>query len=181
MKKRARPAGSLDEMRRKRRRRPVPRWLVKSPELDAIARRRCLLILSVLSGEKPVTDAIKEAGVQRQTYYNLETRALSAMLAALNPLASTRADGSSRLSGATCRITELEQQVERLTQEKRRTERLLLLTRKTLKVRLTPVRRGRPPKAPGSIPSGSIHWPRSRAKANPGAASTPTPAGAGAS
>ncbi|MGH7944195.1 MAG: hypothetical protein ACREF9_04205 [Opitutaceae bacterium] len=181
MKKRARRAGSVDEMRRKPRRRAMPRWLVKSQELDAIARSRCLLILSVLSGEKPVTQAIGEARISRPGYYQLETRALHAMLGALNPVASRGADGPTSLSAATCRIGELERQVEKLTQDKRRSERLLLLTRKAIKVRLTPVRRGRPPKDPDSTPSGQLRWPISRAKAKSSAASIPTPAGAGAS
>ena len=33
-------------------------------------------MLSVLSGEKPVTDAITEAGISRQLYYQLEEKAL---------------------------------------------------------------------------------------------------------
>ena len=61
---------------------------MKSEEIDRIAQQRCLMVLSVLSGEKPVTDAIAEAGISRGTYYQLETRALSAMLRALGPLAS---------------------------------------------------------------------------------------------
>ena len=68
--------------KRKRRARPTPRWL-KEPPADgpeAVAQRRCLLILSVLSGEQPVTDAIEATGVSRQLYYQLEERALKAML-----------------------------------------------------------------------------------------------------
>jgi len=70
-------------LRRKNRARPTPRWLARSADLDPIARVRCLMVLSVLSGEKPVTDAITEAGISRGRYYQLETRALSAMLRAL--------------------------------------------------------------------------------------------------
>lgn len=174
-------AGTPADRRRKLRRRSVPKWLSQSQELNAIARSRCLLVLSVLSGEKPVTEAIVEARISRPGYYQMEMRALKAMLAALNPLASTADDGSPNLSAAMRRIGQLEQQVQKLTQDKRRAERMLLLTRKSARFLVTLPRRGRPPKGPGSIPSGKLRWPISRAKVKPGAASIPTPAGAGAS
>jgi hypothetical protein len=152
---------------------------MKTEELDAIARSRCLMVLSVLSGEKPVTDAILEAKISRGTYYQMETRALKAMLAALNPLASAKDDGSADLSAAAARIEELQAKAQRLEQEKRRTERLLLLTRKTLRSPLTVRRRGRPPKSalPGLIPIGKTRSRHSRAKASSAAALTPTKAG----
>lgn len=84
------------------------------------------MVLSVLSGEKPVTRAIREAGISRGTYYQLETRALEAMLRALGP--KTLAQRSSKT-----RILELESKLKRLEQSKRRTERLLHLTRKLVK------------------------------------------------
>jgi hypothetical protein len=171
--------GAADERRRKHRPRPVPRWLMKTEELDAIARSRCLMVLSVLSGEKPVSDAIGEAKISRGTYYQMETRALNAMLAALNPLASAKEDGSADLSAAVARIEELQAKAQRLEQEKRRTERLLLLTRKTIRSPVTTRRRGRPPKSAllDSTPSGRPRSRRSRARAAPSAASTPTKAG----
>lgn len=174
MKTRAVPrAGTLDDPRRKRRRRPIPRWL-SSHELDAIARSRCLLVLSVLSGEKPVTDAIAQAKISRPGYYALETRALQAMLGALNPVAGALECGKPDLSVALARIKQLEQKVVRLEQDKRRSDRLLLLTRKTL-------RRGRPPKLLVSIPAPPKRWQRLKAKERSSAASTPTPGGAAAS
>jgi hypothetical protein len=147
---------------RKGRSRPVPRWLKSSSELDAIARSRCLLLLSVLSGELPVTEAIAQSKISRGTYYKLETRALQAMLAALNPLAGAAADGAADLSLAAARISELEGKVKALERDKRRSERLLLLTRKSLKAPLTTGRRG--------------PWPRRRLRAgstatSPGASS----------
>lgn len=132
--------------RRKGRSRPVPRWLKSSSELDAIARSRCLLMLSVLSGELPVTEAIAQSKISRGTYYKMETRALQAMLAALNPLAGPAADGAAGLSLAAARISELEGKVKGLERDKRRSERLLLLTRKSLRAPLTPGRRGPWPK-----------------------------------
>ena len=68
--------------RRRNRARPTPKWLLSR---DEVGKARCLMVLSVLSGEKPVTDAISEAGISRATYYHLETRALSSMLRALAP------------------------------------------------------------------------------------------------
>src|SRR5262245_59461793 len=84
--KRRQPADSTKPKRnRKMRSRPVPRWLKTSSELDEIARRRCLMILSVLSGEQPVTQAIEEAKLTRPYYYLLERRAIEAMIRALMP------------------------------------------------------------------------------------------------
>lgn len=140
------PAGRTAARSRKHRPRPVPKWLTHSTEIEAVARSRCLLLLSVLSGEVPVSDAIAQAKISRGTYYQLETRALQAMLAALSPLASSAPDGSVDLSATTHRIAQLEQLVRRLEQEKRRTQRLWLLTRKTLRAPVMTGQRGRPPK-----------------------------------
>lgn len=157
---------------RRHRGRPLPKWIKERQELDEMARRRCLLILSVLSGEKPVTDAIAESGMSRNTYYQMEERALEAMLEALGP-----SPGPGRKVDETTRIASLEAKVVRMEQEKRRAERLLLLTRKVVrKGRLTLPGLGRPRSTTGggSASSGSP------AKATGASRSTPTPAGAGA-
>jgi hypothetical protein len=171
--------GAAGGLRRKHRPRPTPKWLEKSQELDAIARSRCLMVLSVLSGEKPVTDAIAETKISRGTYYQLEAKALNAMLAALNPLAAASESGAPDLSAAAARIGQLQAQVERLEQENRRTQRLLLLTRKSIRSPVTTGRRGRLPKSAllGSIPSGRVRSRGSKAKAMSSAASIPTRAG----
>jgi hypothetical protein len=104
------------------------------------------LLLSVLSGETPVTEAIAKAKLSRGTYYKLETRALQAMLAALNPLAGQAEDGRADLSLASARISELEGKVKLLERDKRRSERLLLLTRKSLKAPVVSAHRGRWPR-----------------------------------
>lgn len=134
-------AGKDAHRLRKPRRRQLPKWL-KHTELDAIARSRALMLLSVLSGETPVTTAIQQAKISRQTYYHLETRALNAMLAALNPLAGHTPDGRADLSAATHRIAQLERKIQTLEQDKRRAERLLWLTRKSFKAPVTAPRRG---------------------------------------
>jgi hypothetical protein len=140
-------AGTAGVRVRKHRRRPAPRWLKSSKEVEAVARSRCLMLLSVLSGEVPVTDAITQAKISRATYYQLETRALQAMLAALNPLAASSGTGAADLSAAMSRITQLELLVKRLEQDKRRSQRLLLLTRKSIRTPLQVARRGRRPRA----------------------------------
>lgn len=177
MKARAPRDGTQAVRRRKNRRRPVPKWLVAS-DMDDIARSRCLMVLSVLSGEKPVSDAIVETKISRGTYYQMETRALHAMLAALNPLGTSKPAGEAReLSTAKRRINELEIQIELLKIGKRRAERLLLLTRKS--AASAPVktgRRGRPPKnaLPFSTLSGKKSSPHSMAKVIASASSIPT-------
>jgi hypothetical protein len=134
--------GRADDRRRRPRRHTLPRWLKNGADLDAIARSRCLMMLSVISGETPVTTAIAQAKISRATYYKLETRALNAMLAAMNPLAGQAADGRADLSAASHRIAELEGKVRLLERDKRRVERLWLLTRRTLKAPIVSGRRG---------------------------------------
>lgn len=139
------------------------------------------MVLSVLSGEMPVSDAIAQAKISRQTYYHMETKALRAMLVALNPLASSSENGAPDLSAARARIEDLEEQVKRLEQEKRRSQRLLFLTRKSIRSPVTTGRRGRPPKnGLSSILTGSARSRSSKAKASSSAASMPTKVGASA-
>ena len=179
-KEHAAPEGARQERRRKRRPRPMPRWLESSSELDALARSRCLMVLSVLSGEKPVSEAIEEAKISRGTYYQLETRALKGMLAALNPLSSIEASGSPQPSAeALTHIARLQERVQSLEQDKRRADRLLLLTRKAMRLPSMVPRRGRPPKTalPYLTRSSRPHSKPSKAKASPGGSSTPTAAG----
>ena len=106
----------------------------------------------------------------------METRALEAMLVALNPLASSSQTGAADLSAAAARIGELEAQVKTLEQDRRRGQRLLLLQRKSFWTMLKP-RRGRAPKAAGSTPSGKRPLRTLKAKAAPSSASIPTKAG----
>jgi hypothetical protein len=116
-----------------------------------------MMLLSVLSGETPVSDAIAQAKISRNTYYQLETRALNAMLSALNPLATVKRRAPPDLSAH--RIEALTERVRSLEQDKRRMRRLLLLSRKAkepssmderlarkrLRARLASMRNGPPP------------------------------------
>ncbi len=100
--------------------------MLMAKDLDEIAQRRCLMILSVLSGEKSVEEATSEVQMQPANYYQLETKALRAMLAALTPGAGSGAE-------PTTLMKQLEAKVTTLEREKRRMERLLMLTRQVVK------------------------------------------------
>lgn len=131
--------------RRAPRGRPVPRWLTGRKDLDQVAQRRTLMILSVLSGHTPVTTAIAEHGISRPLYYQLETKGLVGMIRALVPGAN--AASSPDDATPTQQIVQLEEKVARLEQENRRLERLLLLAKKVVPTGpiAYPQRRGRKP------------------------------------
>jgi hypothetical protein len=151
---------------RRHRARTTPRWLAKSEEIDRVAQARCLLVLSVLSGEKPVTDAIAESGVSRAAYYQMETRALQGMLRALGPAAAAE----ELETNPARRIAQLEEKVRTLERSRRRNERLLLMTRRVLQGRATRT---------GSTDRGSGRSRSSRTRASQRRKpSTPTPTGA---
>lgn len=179
-----------DDSARKRRSRPTPRWLESKPDLDAVARNRVLLVLAVLSGEKPVSTAIEESGISRGFYYQLETKALNAMLLALAP--GSDGDASPDAAGLHHRIKELTEKVARAEQAQRRAERLLFVQRKLTSTGPVKTQRGRPPKTTTrSTPTGRRSWRSSTTtkptpRKNPSSGSpkatptsTPTPAGAG--
>lgn len=147
---------SPKKRRRRRRSHTTPKWLTEKADLDEVARNRVLMFLSVISGEKTVTTAIEESGISRNLYYQLETKALNAMLLALAPGAD--GDPSTDAAGYRHRISELEAKLQRTEQGQRRAERLLHMHRK-----LTPgpmkTRRGRPPKqATSSTRAGRKGW-----------------------
>jgi hypothetical protein len=158
--------------------RSTPKWLRQAQDLDQIGKARCLLVLDVLSGQTPVTDAIQAGKLSRGTYYQLETRALQAMLTALTPGVVTESGAADRVA-TTRRLATLEGQVRRLEQGKRRAERLLVLTRKVIQPgRLTTA--GPRPGRPRSTGSGAPGSPRpARGRRTSPSPSTPMPAGGG--
>lgn len=176
-KPRVRRAGSATGSSRRQRPRPMPKWLEKTEQLDAIARSRCLMVLSVLSGERPVTQAITQAKISRGTYYQLETRALKAMLAALNPAACASKAPIPDLSAH--RIEALLERIRSLEQDKRRSQRLLMLTRKSMRAAVTTGGRGRLPASAwrSSTKRGKPRWVISSEKAKSLADSIPTRTG----
>jgi hypothetical protein len=125
---------------------------MRKVDLNSVARNRVLMILAVLSGEKAVTTAVEEAGISRGFYYQLETKALNAMLLALAP--GSDSDPSPDATGLTQRIRDLEDKLAKVEQEKRRSDRLLFVTRKLAGPSAVKTGRGRPPKAPGSTKAG---------------------------
>lgn len=147
-----------------------------------------LLVLSVLSGEKPVTDAIEGAGISRGFYYQLETKALNAMLLALAPGADS--DASPDATGLHHRIKQLEDKLAKAEAAQRRAERMLFLQRKLTSPGPVKTHRGRPSKTPTpSTRAGRRSWrssmttstktPTSSRSTKP-ASTTPTPDGASA-
>lgn len=160
---------------RNRRRRKTsarkPKWILGAKDLDLIAKRRCLMILSVLSGEKSVEEASREAEITTPLYYLLEKKALTAMLAALVPGATKDGSPAPALAQMEARIRELET-------TKRRLERLLFLTRMT--VRPGPMKhgkRGRPKLSTcRSSDDGSQPSKRSKAKTSKRKSSSTTAA-----
>lgn len=169
----ARPRAT--DRRRSPRARPTPKWLREQQDLDEVARRRCLTVLSVLSGETSVTEAIMRARISRGMYYQLETRALHGMLRALAPGASAQDRAP---AGAAKRVQELEQRVKQLEQAKRRADRLLFMTRRLVKSGPMKAASGRPKqqrKAPSSTSGGSK--PSSRCKRPSGPLKPPAKTG----
>ena len=158
--------------RRLERKRGIPRWLTGRTDLDQVAQRRTLLILSVLSGHTPVTTAITEHGISRPLYYQLETKGLVGMMRALVP----GANAASSPDDATPmrQIGELEDKVRRLEQENRRLERLLLLAKKILPPGpiAMPEKRGRKPRR--STNGGPAPLPGSKRPATTTVTSSPT-------
>lgn len=124
------------------------------------------MVLSVLSGETPVTEAIQTAGISRGTYYQLETRALLAMLRALGPLGSVEGLETSPRR----QVAALEAKVKQLEQAGRRWQRLLLMTRRVIEAREKKTSSTRTGKAPSRSSRKKPTPPRP--------ASSPTPPGA---
>ena len=168
--------------RRVDRKRGVPRWLTGRKDLDEVAQRRTLLILSVLSGQTPVTAAITEHGISRPLYYQLEMKGLVGMMRALVP----GANAASSPDDATPmrQIIELETKVTRLEQENRRLERLLFFAKKVLPAGPVafPQKRGRKPgrrsTSGGLAPSLGSKKPATTQASSVATPSTSTTAGA---
>jgi len=136
----------------------LPLWLMQPAEQQAIAQRRCLMILSVLSGQKSVQEVIEAENVSRALYYQLEDRGLQGMLRALSPRIEGVRSEHRELTEARAQIDTLRERVKSLTQRKRSAERLLRLLIKSNRARVTTERRGRPRKALSTptMPGGDL-------------------------
>lgn len=125
----------------------LPLWLMQPTEQQAIAQRRTLMILSVLSGQKSVQEVIEQERVSRAFYYQIEDRGLQGMLQALSPRIEGVTSEHRELLQAREQMHLLSERVRSLTQRKRSAERLLRLLIKSTPARVTTERRGRPRKA----------------------------------
>lgn len=171
------PPSESPKQRRRRRSRPLPTWLKEQQDLNDVAKRRCLMVLDVLSGAKPVSDAIEEAQISRGLYYQLETKAVRGMLHALSP----GADPTQQAVGMSERVKVLEAKVSRLEAEKRRLERLLYLTKQVLRsgpIAMGPTRQRRASTTNGKKSSASSTATKPAASSS--SASIPTTGGAAA-
>jgi len=174
---RKRERGGAAPNRRRRTRARKPKWLLEAKDLDLIAQRRCVMILSVLSGEKSVEDASREADITPTLYYQLEKKALSAMLAALVP-------GAARDGSPAPAMMQMETRIRELEMTKRRLERLLFLTRMTVRPGpMTYGKKGRPRTRRSSEVAGVKRSTASKRKkasktSRTVPTSTPTPDGA---
>lgn len=159
---RARKAGSSSRSTRKKRKlrsRPAPKMLTAKNDHDEIAKRRALMILSVLSGEKPVTEVIAEHRISRPTYYQQETKALEAMLEALTP-GHNGPRKLSKVDELTKQVEQLQAKLEAAERRERRTQRLLHMTRKMVK--------------PGSVTTGKKRKARRQSSKTTGNGSSTT-------
>ena len=136
----------------------LPLWMMKPAEQQAIAQRRCFMILSVLSVQKSVEVVIEEERVSRTFYYQLEDRGLQGMLKALSPRIEGVTSEHRELTQAREQVRVLNERVKSLTQRKRSAERLLRLLIKSNQARVTTERRGRPRKALSTVmtPGGDL-------------------------
>lgn len=136
----------------------LPLWLMQPTEQQAIAQRRTLMILSVLSGQKSVQEVIEQERVSRAFYYQIEDRGLQGMLQALSPRIEGVTSEHRELRQAREQVRTLGERVKSLTQRKRSAERLLRLLIKSNQARVTTERRGRPRKALSTptMPGGDL-------------------------
>ena len=122
------------------RRRHTPGGAALGKEAGREAQRLAAAILEVLAGVRTPTQAAQALGVTQPRYYQVETRALQALVAACEP----RPRGRGR--SADKELTVLRRQYERLQRELGRQQTLVRLTQRTLGLA--------PPPAPGKPPGG---------------------------
>ncbi len=155
--------------------------MIESSDKDDIAKRRTVMILDVLSGRTPVSDAIEQASISRAMYYQLESKALVAMLDALTPGESKTGPSPSSNKA----LTTAQDRIERLEQDKRRLERLLSMTTRVLEGPMKKAR-GRKRKtsstpsndsSTNSSPSTTAKKKQTKRMISPPATSTPTASG----
>jgi hypothetical protein len=128
-------------MGRKRKKDPL-----EGMESDEAAKKRVWTLLQVLSGQMGVGEAAKAAQISLPRYYQLEKKALAAMLLALSPTAG-RGQPMERLE-------KLQRRSEDLEQENARQRQLLRMAKRLWgPLAETEARKGRPEAQPAATPS----------------------------
>ena len=97
---------------------------------DQDAKGKVSLVLTVLSGEKSISEACRETGLKPLSYYKLEERMLRAMLASAS-MPSLRGRRKDPLSQASSLVEETAQ----LREEHRRLQSLMRISKKLLRGR----------------------------------------------
>lgn len=103
------------------------------------ANRLAVVILEVLAGGRTPLDAAKALGVTPPRYYQLETRALQGLVAALEPRPKVRQPS---LEG---RIAQLERELGEARRECLRQQALVRTAQRSLGIKPPPVADGKPP------------------------------------
>jgi hypothetical protein len=115
------------------------------------ANRQAVVILEVLAGVKTPTQAAAELGLSLPRYYQLETRALEGLVAALEP----RPKGKQPLPAN--QIAALQRELERAQRACARQQALARVAQRTLAVKLAPRPKAKVTSAPlaeGKSPAG---------------------------
>jgi len=105
------------------------------------ANRQAVVILEVLAGVKTPTQAAADLGISLPRYYQLETRALEGLVAALEP----RPKGKQPLPAN--QIAALQRELEQARRACARQQALARVAQRTLAVKLTPRPKAQPPQA----------------------------------
>jgi len=153
--------------------------MIENSDKDDVAKQRTLMILEVLSGRLPVSDAIQKWSISRAAYYQLESRALRAMLDALTP-GETKTGPSPDPDKI---LAAVQEKVERLEQDKRRLERLLSVTTRVIEGSKATGGKKRKKGSKRSSPSSSATTAsgkatkRAKRMSRPSGPSTPTASG----
>ena len=124
------------------------------------ANRQAVVILEVLAGVKTPTQAAADLGISLPRYYQLETRALEGLVAALEP----RPKGKQPLPAN--QIAALERELEAARRACARQQALARVAQRTLAVKLTPrptVKPASAQTAEGKSAEGKSAEPRDRA------------------
>lgn len=135
-------------MRRKKG--PLEKIEVEDPQ----AKAKVSLVLQVLSGEKTISAACKDTGIQPVQYYKLEEKMVQAMVLAAK-MPPRRGRGKDPMVEA----SSLAEKTEELRQEHRRMQSLMRISRKLLNLGARKPRKNGPRKPKTGLPGESATSP----------------------